>query len=926
MQSVSLSDTTSGALIYYTTNGTTPSTASSQFIPGTPLTISASETVEAIAVESGYTQSAVASATYTINALPVAATPTFSLAGGTYTGTQSVSLSDTTSGALIYYTTNGTTPSTASSQFIPGTPLTISASETVEAIAVESGYTQSAVASATYTINALPVAATPTFSLAGGTYTGTQSVSLSDTTSGALIYYTTNGTTPSTASSQFIPGTPLTISASETVEAIAVESGYTQSAVASATYTIASSAPVEVSLVAAANVVGLSSPGTAVTGGGIDGSGNAFDAALLGTSITWSGATFAFGTEGVNDAVSSATISLPAGNYSQLTMLATGANSNWISQSFIVTYTDGTTTTFTQSISNWDVPQNYSGESQVLSMPSAVGSSGAASTKYGPFYLYGYSFALNSAKVVKSIQLPSNRNVVVLAIDLSPTGSLPVAATPTFSLAGGTYTGMQSVSLSDTTSGALIYYTTNGTTPSTASSQFIPGTPLTISASETVEAIAVESGYTQSAVASATYTINALPVAATPTFSLAGGTYTGTQSVSLSDTTSGALIYYTTNGTTPSTASSQFIPGTPLTISASETVEAIAVESGYTQSAVASATYTINALPVAATPTFSLAGGTYTGTQSVSLSDTTSGALIYYTTNGTTPSTASSQFIPGTPLTISASETVEAIAVESGYTQSAVASATYTIASSAPVEVSLVAAANVVGLSSPGTAVTGGGIDGSGNAFDAALLGTSITWSGMTFAFGTEGVNDAVSSATISLPAGNYSQLTMLATGANSNWISQSFIVTYTDGTTTTFTQSISNWDVPQNYSGESQVLSMPSAVGSSGAASTKYGPFYLYGYSFALNSAKVVKSIQLPSNRNVVVLAIDLSPVTAPVDVSLVAAANVVGLSSPGTAVTGGGIDGSGNAFDAALLGTSITWSGMTFAFGTEGVNVMSA
>ncbi len=264
----------------------------------------------------------------------------------------------------------------------------------------------------------LPVAATPTFSLAAGTYSGTQTVSLADATSGALIYYTTNGTTPSTASAQYVAGTPLTVSASETVEAIAVASGYTQSAVASAAYTItSSSAPVGVSLSASANVVGLASPGTAVIGG-LGGSGFAFDAALLGTSITWSGATFTFGTPGVNDAVSSATISLPAGHYSLLTMLATAVYNNQPNQQFIVTYTDGTTNTLTQSISNWDVPQNYSGESQVLKMAYAVNSTGVASTTYGPFYLYGYTFALDSTRVVQSIKLPNNPDVIVLAMDL----------------------------------------------------------------------------------------------------------------------------------------------------------------------------------------------------------------------------------------------------------------------------------------------------------------------------------------------------------------------------------------------------------------------------------------------------------------------------------------------------------------------------
>jgi hypothetical protein len=270
-------------------------------------------------------------------------------------------------------------------------------------------------------LGSLPTVNDPTFSPAPGVYSGPQLVTLSDAITGASIYYTTDGSTPTTSSAQYIAGTRLQIGWTITVKAIAVASGYLNSGVSVGLYTLplpSGTSPVSVS--GSANVVGLASPGTAVTGGGIDSVDNAFDAALLGTSITWSGATFTFGTQGVNDAVSRATINLPAGNYSVLTMLATGANGNWTNQSFIVTYTDGSTTTFTQSISNWDTPQNYSGESQVLSMPYAVGSTGAASTKFGPFYLYGYSFALNGAKTVQSIQLPNNRDVVVLAIDLTP--------------------------------------------------------------------------------------------------------------------------------------------------------------------------------------------------------------------------------------------------------------------------------------------------------------------------------------------------------------------------------------------------------------------------------------------------------------------------------------------------------------------------
>jgi LysM repeat protein len=112
-----------------------------------------------------------------------------------------------------------------------------------------------------------------------------------------------------------------------------------------------------------------------------------------------------------------------------------------------------------------------------------------------------------------------------------------------------------------------------------------------------------------------------------------------------------------------------------ITVSATETLEAIAVETGYTNSQAASAAYTISAgLPA---PTFSPAAGTYTTAQSVTISDTTAGATIYYTTNGTTPTTSSSVY--SASITVSATETLEAIAVETGYTNSQAASAAYTI-------------------------------------------------------------------------------------------------------------------------------------------------------------------------------------------------------------------------------------------------------
>ena len=237
-------------------------------------------------------------------------------------------------------------------------------------------------------------------------------------------------------------------------------------------------------------------------------------------------------------------------------------------------------------------------------------------------------------------------------------------AAPTFSPAAGTYTAIQKVSLADATAGATIYYTIDGSTPTEQSTVFSAASPIVVSATTTINAIALASGDTNSNVATAPYTIN-LPAAATPTFSPAPGTYTTAQSVTLSDSTTGAAIYYTTNGTTPTTGSTLYSSSTPIAISSTTTINAIAVATGYSNSAVATGTYTIN-LPTAATPTFLPTPGTFTSAQSITLSDTTTGASIYYTTNGSAPTAQSTLYSPASPIAISSTTTVKAIAIASG--------------------------------------------------------------------------------------------------------------------------------------------------------------------------------------------------------------------------------------------------------------------
>jgi hypothetical protein len=167
-----------------------------------------------------------------IGAGPPAAAPTFSPSAGIYQTTQSVTISDATPGEKIYYTTNGARPTVKSTPYTG--VISVNSTETIKAIAVASGFIESPVASATYTIE--PLAATPVFSPAAGTYRTAQSVTISDTTPGAIIHYTISGAQPTVKSPTYTA--PITISKTETLKAIAVANGYAESATASGIYTI----------------------------------------------------------------------------------------------------------------------------------------------------------------------------------------------------------------------------------------------------------------------------------------------------------------------------------------------------------------------------------------------------------------------------------------------------------------------------------------------------------------------------------------------------------------------------------------------------------------------------------------------------------------------------------------------------------------
>jgi hypothetical protein len=165
--------------------------------------------------------------------------------------------------------------------------------------------------------------------------------------------------------------------------------------------------------------------------------------------------------------------------------------------------------------------------------------------------------------------------------------------------------------------------------------------------------------------------------------------------------------------------------------------------------------------------------------------------------------------------------------------------------------------ANVYALWNNGTWPSHGGLDSSGYGYSTALTGSSLNWSGLPFQLGNAGAPSGFANTTVSLPQGKFNNLYFVGTGVWGSQLNQKFVVTYTDGSSTTFTQSLSDWGSPQNYPGESVAASDSYRVTPNGC--TQNGPWQVYGYSFPLNCGKTVKSVTLPCNRDVVVLGITL-------------------------------------------------------------------
>lgn len=393
------------------------------------------------------------------------------------------------------------------------------------------------------TISSTPTAATPTFSPAPGSYTSSVVVTLSDTTAGATIHCTTNGSTP-TASSPAC--TTVTIAATTLLQAIATATGYNNSAVAGGTYTITSGSGINYG--AGFTASGLTLNGTSVltgtrltlTNGGGTQAGSAFvtapiniqnfvtDFSIQLTNPNADGMTFtiqgtgptALGPSGGGLGYGPDTVGGTAGIGKSVAVKFDIYNNAGEGTNSTGMYTNGVSPTtpaldLTSSGVNlhsgdiFNVHMTYDGTTLKMTITDAVTPSQTFSTSWAiniPATVGGNT--ANVGFTAGTGGLTATQEIVTWTYTTS--SGLPTAATPTFSPAPGTYSTSQSVTMADGTSGATIYYTTDGSTPTTSSTKYTAAIP--VSTTTTIKAMAAASGFNNSAVVTGTYTITKTPI------------------------------------------------------------------------------------------------------------------------------------------------------------------------------------------------------------------------------------------------------------------------------------------------------------------------------------------------------------------------------------------------------------------------------
>ena len=273
----------------------------------------------------------------------------------------------------------------------------------------------------------------------------------------------------------------------------------------------------------------------------------------------------------------------------------------------------------------------------------------------------------------------SNGLITVSKVEYYIAGATPTCVQPTFSVAAGAYTSAQNVTISTTTNGATIYYTTDGTDPTTSSNVY--SSAISVSSTTTIKAMAVKNGYDNSSIASATYAIVDHAGTENDPYSVADALAVINAGVGITNVYATGIVkaipyaYTSNNGITfnmvDNVEDTDFIQAFKCTGTEAPNVvvgDVAVVYGSLTYYNNTTYEFTQGCTLVSLThpsgtvldPVFTPAAGGYSGTKAVEITCATEGATIYYTTNGNDPTTSSSVY--SSAITVSSNTTIKAIA------------------------------------------------------------------------------------------------------------------------------------------------------------------------------------------------------------------------------------------------------------------------
>lgn len=299
------------------------------------------------------------------------------------------------------------------------------------------------------------------------------------------------------------------------------------------------------------------------------------------------------------------------------------------------------------------------------------------------------------------------------APDSGSTPAPTTTANPAFSPVAGIYASMINLTITSTTTGATICYTTNGVDPvcdstpaCTTGTQYSTAVALGYFTG-TAKAIACKSGLTNSAIVSAAYISDIVqPTAPTGTSATPNGSNqidlawtAGSDAVTTTPnlvyeicrtTTSGNCAFATFSATYTTTAGATAFSATGL--SAATTyyfTMRTRDEAGNTSGVPAQFSATTAAGPSVSAPSFSPVAGTFNSAQNVNITTSTGSSILCYSTDGSTPAcdatpSCTTGNLYSSAVNIAATATLRAIGCRNGYSNSSVTAGTYTIDTTAP--------------------------------------------------------------------------------------------------------------------------------------------------------------------------------------------------------------------------------------------------